>query len=317
MAKFLDTQAISHELMILIKEAKEKIILVSPYLKVNSQIQERLKTRSKIGTLSEIVIVYGKSELKKTELDWIKEIEDLKVYEKNNLHAKCYINEEKAIICSMNLYDYSQQNNIEMGILISRQHDLDAYNQLIEEINNIKVNGTRIRFDGKMNDESKMKSTIESNASVEKQADVQIKLNPSQQLKFEILKQWRLEKSREEKCRAFQILTDNEIKSIVSKDRLDSTSIYEIIPKKSAIKYGEQIIARLQYIDYYIIGKVIKVLYQDNDNSYDRVKLKVSDTGEEKWFDTTQELPTLGSLVAAKINRTWFNEYFYLDDRTQ
>ncbi len=101
MAKFLDTQAISNELMKLIKDAKDKIILVSPYLRVNSQIQERLKTKSKIGTLSEIVIVYGKSELKQSELDWIKGIEDLKVYEKSNLHAKCYLSEDKAIICSL------------------------------------------------------------------------------------------------------------------------------------------------------------------------------------------------------------------------
>src|SRR4028119_2100233 len=96
MLKFLDTQAISHELMSLIKEAKEKIILISPYLKVNSQIQERLKTKSKTGTLAEMVIVYGKSELKQTELEWIKEIDDLKIYEKNNLHAKCYLNEDRA-----------------------------------------------------------------------------------------------------------------------------------------------------------------------------------------------------------------------------
>ncbi|HTC01257.1 MAG TPA: phospholipase D family protein, partial [Ferruginibacter sp.] len=123
MAKFLETQAISSELMKLIKEAKDKIILVSPYLKVNSQIQERLRTKSKTGALSEIVIVYGKSELQKSELEWIKDIEDLKVIEKNNLHAKCYINEDKAIICSMNLYEYSQQTNIEMGILITKEHD--------------------------------------------------------------------------------------------------------------------------------------------------------------------------------------------------
>jgi len=60
MAKFLETQAISSELMRLIKDAKDKIILVSPYLKVNSQIQERLKTKGKSGSLSEIVIVYWK-----------------------------------------------------------------------------------------------------------------------------------------------------------------------------------------------------------------------------------------------------------------
>ena len=69
MAIFLNTQAISNELMRLIKDAKEKIILISYSFKVNQQIQERLKTKGKIGTLSEIVIVYGKTELKQTELD--------------------------------------------------------------------------------------------------------------------------------------------------------------------------------------------------------------------------------------------------------
>lgn len=43
------------------------------------------------------------------------EIEDLLVWQKNDLHAKYYINEKKAIICSMNLHDYSQTTNVEMG----------------------------------------------------------------------------------------------------------------------------------------------------------------------------------------------------------
>lgn len=314
MAKFLDTQAISNELMKLIKEAKEKIILISPYLKVNSQIQERLRTKSKVGTLSEIVLVYGKSELKKTELDWIKGIEDLKVYEKSNLHAKCYINEEKAIICSMNLFDYSQQNNIEMGILISKQHDPEAYNELFEEINNIKVNGVRMKFDGTSREATSSNSMAEKeiNSPVSKSAEKELTL--SQKLKFVILKEWRLEKSREEKSKAFLILTDNEIKKIVSSVKVDSNTIFDIMPKKTAIKYGDQIISRLKITNYYTIGKVMSVWYQDNPNTYDRVKLKLTDTGEEVWFDTTQELPNINSLVAAKINKTWFNEYFYLDN---
>jgi phosphatidylserine/phosphatidylglycerophosphate/cardiolipin synthase-like enzyme len=177
MAKFLETQAISNELMKLIKDAKDKIILVSPYLKVNSQIQERLKTKSKIGTLSEIVIIYGKSELKKSELEWIKEIEDLKVIEKNNLHAKCYINEEKAIVCSMNLHDYSQQNNIEMGILITKKDDEEAYHALIEEINNIKVNGIRKKFDSLniVEDPSKIAQTTNNEENKKQVKGISIK----------------------------------------------------------------------------------------------------------------------------------------------
>jgi len=43
----------------------------------------------------------------------------------------------------MNLYEYSQQNNIEMGILITKEQDKDAYENLLFEINNLKVNGNR------------------------------------------------------------------------------------------------------------------------------------------------------------------------------
>lgn len=319
MAKFLETQAISNELMKIIKEAKDKIILVSPYLKVNSQIQERLKTKSKQGTLSEIVIVYGKSELKQTELEWIKDIDDLKVIEKNNLHAKCYINEEKAIVCSMNLYDYSQQNNIEMGVLITKKDDEEAYNSLIEEINNIKVNGIRKKFDALNIIDSLPKEIViinknETKEEVKEIITKHIELNPEQKLKFQILKEWRLHKSRDEKTSAFLVLTDEEIKTIVSHAKLDKYSIYDILPKKKAIKYGEEIINEIKYISDYTIAKVVSIWYQDNSNSYDRVKLKILNTGEEKWYDTTYELPYKDKLVAAKINKTWFNKYMYLDN---
>ncbi|MCM5530303.1 phospholipase D-like domain-containing protein [Parasegetibacter sp. NRK P23] len=318
MAKFLETQAISSELMKLIKDAKDKIILVSPYLKVNSQIQERLKTKSKIWTLSEIVIIYGKSELKKTELEWIKEIEDLKVIEKNNLHAKCYLNEEKAIICSMNLYDYSQQHNIEMGILISRKEDPEAYQTLIEEINNIKVNGVRKKFDSLniVEDPSKIArlSSLETNTSFVKGLESkQIELTPYQKLKFQLLKEWRLYQSREEKASAFLVLTDEEIKTIVSNEKLDSNQLYNILPKKKAIKYGDEIFKQLKYAEEYTIGKVVNIWYQDNTNSYDRVKLKNLTSGEEKWYDTTYELPHKDKIIAVKINKSWFNKYLYLD----
>jgi hypothetical protein len=318
MAKFLDTQAISSELTRLIKDAKEKIILVSPYLKVNPQIQERLKTKSKTMLLSEIVIVYGKSELTKVELEWIKDIEDIKVIEKNNLHAKCYINEERAIICSMNLYDYSQQHNIEMGLLITKEHDKEAYTELMEEINNIKVNGKRKRTDGSdyVSEDTKVPNTTEklNKKDVDKgNIPNSIPLGVEQKLRFQLLKRWRLHKSKEEKISAFLILTDEEIRGLISKEKLDNVSIYDILPTKKAIKYGEQIFYELKNASYYTVGTVTNVWYQDNSSSYDKVKLKIFDSGEETWYDTTQELPNKNILITAKINKTWFNEYFYLD----
>ena len=39
------------------------------------------------------------------------------LYFSKNLHAKCYLNEKKMIITSMNLYEFSQVNNREMAFL--------------------------------------------------------------------------------------------------------------------------------------------------------------------------------------------------------
>ena len=47
-----------------------------------------------------------------------------------NLHAKCYLNEAEALLTSMNLYKFSQENNDEMGILVSREDDEELYEQI-------------------------------------------------------------------------------------------------------------------------------------------------------------------------------------------
>lgn len=318
MATFLDTQAISNELMKLIKDAKEKIILISYNFKVNQQIQERLKTKSKIGTLSEIVIVYGRKELKQTEVDWIKEIQDLKIYEKSNLHAKCYLNEDRAIICSMNLYDYSQQTNIEMGILITKEHDAEAYNQIIEEINNIKINGIRKTpeelakpgTDNLLLPPTDLTQKFEPKKHPKRNS---VELSLDQKLDFELLARWRYFKSKSEKTAESNILSDKEIYELVTQESLTKNKLFSILPKKVAIKFGDYILEELYNRNKYTIGKIVSIWYQQDDSKYDRVKLRIIKTGEERWFDTTQELPIRDKTVAVRLNNMWFNDYLYLE----
>lgn len=54
-----------------------------------------------------------------------------------NLHAKCYMNENTCIISSLNLYEFSQINNNEMGILIEKQHDESVFQDAYEEAQRI------------------------------------------------------------------------------------------------------------------------------------------------------------------------------------
>jgi hypothetical protein len=250
-------------------------------------------------------------------LDWMKEIQDLKVYEKSNLHAKCYLNEDRAIICSMNLYDYSQQNNIEMGILITKEQDKDAYNELIEEINNIKINGTRKTIDELSNNDQDAKTKF-TQTKVEIKPNGELKkiasLSLEQKLDIELLKEFRHFTSKHEKTNANQILSDEEIRQIVLQPMSDKSSLYEIIPTKNVIRYGDKIIETLDEANKFTIGQVTNIWYQAEESKYDRVKLKNLKTGEEKWFDTTQEMPQKDKIVAVKLNKSWFNEYVYLEN---
>jgi len=313
MAKFLDTQAISSELMKLIKDAKEKIVLVAYSFQVNPQLKERISTKSKTGTLSEIVFVIGNKEFNEVDKQWMTEIQDLKVIKKLDLHAKCYLNEERAIIGSMNLYEYSQQRNIEMGILITKAEDPQAYADLIDEINHIKVNGTRLKISDLSTEKEVSeipKTKGESKPTIVSQP-VRTQFTDFQKLQRALLEQFRFWKSRDDKTSEKNVLSDEEIIRMVLHPKVDKTSIYDLIEKKNAIKYGIEIIERLAEAEKYTIGQVTNIFYQVEDSKYDRVKLKVN--GEEKWYDTAKELPQKNRTVAVKINKIWFNDYFYLD----
>ena len=317
MAKYLDTPEISSELMGIIKEAKEKIVLVTFSLQVNSQIQERLKTRSKSGTLSEISIYYGNTKLKEAEIEWMEQIEDLKVYQKKNLHAKCYMNEEKAIITSMNLYDYSQTKNIEMGILITRKEDPEAYGKIVDDIINLKVNGTRIKdFKSLLSPKTVKLPPVEK--PIEKKEIVEKSFNPysySQQLKKILLEKLRGYFSNQYKTKGEDILPDNLIDAIIKPSFIGKLELKAIINNDKKFKQlGKDIIEDLAKVENYVIAEVIDTKFQVDDFSYDEVKLADLATGEVTWFTTKKELPPKGSFLAARINGEWFNSYFVLEE---
>ena len=137
MAKFLDTTGVSHYLTQIIKKAEEKLWLISPYLQVNERIKNALIERDKFNI--DIRIIYGKAELSSGELNWIKEIQSIKLFYSKNLHAKCYLSENSVIITSMNLYEYSQQNNLEMGIYVDKEKDFELYKEIFEEVKRINM----------------------------------------------------------------------------------------------------------------------------------------------------------------------------------
>ncbi len=135
MAKFLSTTGTNYHLEELIKGASERLILISPFLKLNDRMKELLADKNRLKI--DVRIVYGKSELQPQEIEWLRGLTYIRTSFCKNLHAKCYMNEELCIITSLNLYEFSQVNNNEMGILIQRSEDGQLYKDAYEEAQRI------------------------------------------------------------------------------------------------------------------------------------------------------------------------------------
>lgn len=135
MAKFLNTSATNFYLEELIKNAKERLILISPFLKLNDRIKELLEDKNRLKI--DIRIIYGKSDLHPDEIKWMQKLEYVRVSFCKNLHAKCYLNESTCIISSLNLYEFSQVNNNEMGVLIEKDQDDAVFRDAYEEAQRI------------------------------------------------------------------------------------------------------------------------------------------------------------------------------------
>ncbi len=131
MAEFLTTNGTSYNIENIIIDAKAKLILVSPYLQISKTFYERLKDASNKGVA--IKIIYGKDELKPNERNSLADLRNVELYYFENLHAKCYFNENKMVITSMNMYEFSEKNNREMGVLIDRINDKDLFDKAVSE----------------------------------------------------------------------------------------------------------------------------------------------------------------------------------------
>ena len=143
MAKFLNTTGVSYHLEELIKGTKDRLILISPYLQFTERIKEHLSNLN--IQKRDIRIVYRENKLQLEENNWLENQIGIRTSLCKNLHAKCYINENEAIITSMNLYEFSQQNNNEMGIWLSKTQDADLYNATLEEVQRLLTISEEIR----------------------------------------------------------------------------------------------------------------------------------------------------------------------------
>ena len=155
MAKFLNTTGVSYHLEELIKNTKDRLILISPYLQFHHRVKDHLENLN--IQKKDIRIIYRENKLQVAESNWLESQIGIRTSLCSSLHAKCYLNENEAIVTSMNLYSFSQQNNDEMGIYIRKEEDTNLYNDIYNEVQRLLTISEEIRVSVK-----KVKSKIEN-----------------------------------------------------------------------------------------------------------------------------------------------------------
>lgn len=135
MAKFLTTLETSAKIEKIIRQAKKELTLITPYLKLTHIFYDRLIEADNRNV--KIKLIYGKEELNSEDLERLKELKNLELYFCENLHAKCYFNENLMVISSMNLHEFSQTNNREMGVKIKFEEDPELFNDAKNEATSI------------------------------------------------------------------------------------------------------------------------------------------------------------------------------------
>lgn len=121
MAQFLNRKNLVEWIPKLIETAEKELIIISPYIQISDSIFRELKNAEKRGV--EITLIYKEGELSEKERIKFNEIDNLNLLFHANLHSKCIYNEKYLLITSMNLYEFSQKHNREMGILLRRTDD--------------------------------------------------------------------------------------------------------------------------------------------------------------------------------------------------
>lgn len=144
MSRFIYGSELNHCLIRLVKEAELSLIILSPFIKLHPDLKDELKAKVENHNL-DVIVVFGKNEndisksLSINEVEFFKRFSNLEIRYEKRLHAKYYANEIESILTSMNLYEYSINNNIEFGVLSEQKligkNNLDS--QSIEYFNRV------------------------------------------------------------------------------------------------------------------------------------------------------------------------------------
>jgi phosphatidylserine/phosphatidylglycerophosphate/cardiolipin synthase-like enzyme len=115
---FLENHEVTDQIVKLIQNAKEELIIITPYLNLNARMRGALNEARSNGAKISVYYRLEERNLKKNAADikfFTDEIGAEMVYIER-LHSKLYLNENNAVMSSMNMVAGSQNDSQEIGI---------------------------------------------------------------------------------------------------------------------------------------------------------------------------------------------------------
>lgn len=125
MNEFPSTKEAAQAILEIIRTSKNRVVLISPFVDPTESFYKELENTS----ASSIILVCIESKLKQDVKRRLKSISKLQILNHENVHAKCYYNEELLLQTSLNLSQYSENHNIEIGTLIKRSENQDRFHK--------------------------------------------------------------------------------------------------------------------------------------------------------------------------------------------
>lgn len=129
--EFLQQRALEAAIEDVVTNAKDFLLVVSPYVKIADALRVPLQAARNRGVQSVLLCREGHpKDAPTTAL-----VQQLfgQVLRVPSLHAKCYVNQSRAVVASLNLYEFSSQN-LEMGVAFS--HTNPMHRQVLAAVQN-------------------------------------------------------------------------------------------------------------------------------------------------------------------------------------
>lgn len=169
---FLKPNSVSGEIMNLLDEAKEKVIIVSPYCKFDKwyRLTNKIKDLKSRGIEVEFYIRDNEPETYEQVMNI-----GIKPICIPNLHSKLYLNEKYGIVTSMNLLLSSEINSLELGYKTESKQEYNELTDFYSTYLNKNIKNSNIDLDWIESLNSKLLEKFSQIRIFENEGSLQIK----------------------------------------------------------------------------------------------------------------------------------------------